>query len=179
MWEKTALSRMNVKAGQQVRVKSLLSSPIPAGQDSSSSSSSARGALVFINKRDKARRIVPFTVDDERALGMFAVLLGMTLHKNEEADSLSKNLALRNDVFYHYGAILPEQLDIFMAAEADLQSSMPSLVEEIRSSNFDPHVYSPADDRLCLIFKEMFLDAGFNEKFKVTDQDLTRYVREG
>ncbi len=169
MWEKTALSRMDL----QVRMKSLLSSPIP-GPDSSS----LKGALVFLNKRDKAKRIVPFSVDDERALGMFAVLLGMALHKNEQVDSLTKNLELRKDVFYHYGAILPEQLEQFMAAEADLKAAMsPSIIEDIRSRSFDPHVYSPTDDRLCLIFKAMFLDAGFNEKFKVSDKDLTRYVR--
>ncbi|KAJ3048390.1 cGMP-specific 3',5'-cyclic phosphodiesterase, partial [Rhizophlyctis rosea] len=155
------------------KTQSILSVPIPGP------SKKFLGVANLINKRaitpDSSRKIIAFDEEDVAIFRAFSVFCGLSLHKTLMLNQINKQqrmLTVTMELMSFHATSHPSDFERFLKSVPE----DPVRVEDLRSSEFDPHDFDTEDNRLVVVVRMMFVDMGFAERFEIPTEKWDRYV---
>ncbi|KAJ3038759.1 hypothetical protein HDV00_000333 [Rhizophlyctis rosea] len=137
------------------------------------------GVANLINKQFKTPdgkiMHIPFDTNDEHILTAFSVFCGLSLAKTILLEQISRQqrmLTVAMELMSFHATTHPSDFERFIKSAP--RETVP--YEQLRSSEFDPHDYGNEDDRLVVIVRQMFLDMGYVEKFRIPIEKWDQYM---
>ncbi|KAI9329222.1 hypothetical protein DFJ73DRAFT_631407 [Zopfochytrium polystomum] len=130
------------------------------------------GVAVLLNKiMPKTKAIVPFPATDVELFQGFAAFCGLALHRTltyEELQRQRQKLAVAIDIMAYHTVAHDDDVQRF--------AGRPFTIDLLREPFFDPHYFSPTDDRLAATVCRMFNDLGFPSVFSIPSETVSLYV---